>query len=217
LALGSALSAGVLDPCPGNGSTIADIQALSDGSCYINDKLFSGFEVTGDLHSSDFTIAQIFDNPPAEIGFQWQLSLSAGPGQHFDVSLSYIVATLSGLPLIDDADLVIAGSYTYPGFATVGENVCPGYNYIGGCSPPLYMNAYFGPVTQQTSDHVDFAPVSVVAIEKDIAVNGGADGFADLSLLTQTVSQTGIPEPLSLLLMGSGLLALGVIRKRKSA
>jgi hypothetical protein len=52
-----------------------------------------------------------------------------------------------------------------------------------------------------------FSPVSTVYISKDIQLQGG-------STLSDFVNSAEIPEPFTYILMGSGLLALGLIGRR---
>ena len=64
-------------------------------------------------------------------------------------------------------------------------------------------------------------PEGTVAVTKDIALSAFAPtnpsvGLANISIITQTFSQT-VPEPASMLLLGAGLLGLGGLMRKKFA
>jgi hypothetical protein len=69
----------------------------------------------------------------------------------------------------------------------------------------------FGPTLSQ---NLEFDPVSVISVSKDINVTSGTYGTASISQVINTFDYD-VPEPLSLLLCGTGLFALGFLRRRK--
>jgi hypothetical protein len=61
------------------------------------------------------------------------------------------------------------------------------------------------------SNRAFFAGTGTISISKEINVTSGASGTASIANVTDTFSS---PEPLSFVLLGSGLLGIGLMRRR---
>jgi hypothetical protein len=144
-------------------------------------------------------------------GFQfaggWNVGTQAGGAASFQDSVVSFTVTSS---VITDLHLFFNGSFTGTGTAFVTESYCLNH-VLAGCpggssgsisvtNPPPSFNAV-----------VFFAPVTSVSVSKDIHVDSGTNGTASISQVINTFSS---PEPLSFVLLGSGLLGLGLLRKR---
>jgi hypothetical protein len=144
-------------------------------------------------------------------GFQfaggWNVGTQAGGVASFQDSVVSFTVTSS---VITDLHLFFNGSFTGTGTSSVVESYCLNH-VLAGCpagssgsisvtNPPPSFNAV-----------VFFAPVTSVSVSKDIHVDSGTNGTASISQVINTFSS---PEPLSFVLLGSGLLGLGLLRKR---
>jgi hypothetical protein len=195
-----------------SGGTLASYEALASG-CQIGDKIFSSFT---DINSgtNPLTAAEITVTPinGAEIGVQFNAPWSASAGQSSDSDITFVVSVVSGGPLlIDDASVVQSSSgFIGDGVANVSEGVCG----PTPCTPTLTLQTVNSAGTTSLKDHKVFTPTGSVFASKDIAVNGNT-GFASLSSVQDTFSQTGVPEPTAMGLLGSALVGLSFIARKR--
>jgi hypothetical protein len=194
----------------------------NNGSITEGDKTFSNFSLTvngtgtnfGPTDGSGITVNS-FTLDTLHHGLQFAGGLFAGANSSADFLIGYTVTTTNNAPLINDIQLSFNGAVTGTGQTLVTETAfLPGTTTVIGQiqvnNPPAVFNASIDLVG---------GPYASVRVVKDILLVGGTNGFAGISFVDQVVSQVAVPEPTSVLLLGSGLAAFGVwgMKRRKSA
>ena len=152
-------------------------------------------------------------------GFQFSSGWFVGtpPANQFQDSLiTYDVSTVDNGNSITDLHLFFNGSATGTGNASVVENYCKGGSLIT-CAPGQIGQLSATNPPLKLSDAATFDGVSRLSISKDIQVNTGTgpDGTASISQVVNSYSQ--VPEPGSYLLFGTGLLAIGFLKRNSQA
>jgi hypothetical protein len=135
-----------------------------------------------------------------------------------DSLFQFTVNVNPGGNLITDVSLSIGGvGFMGTGQVVVDETVCLGATFpacTGGTVEYLRVARDSG--ENISFDQINFAGVSEVDVQKDVLINSGTNGSASLSLVTNQFSEGGaVPEPGSILLFGSGALALAGVLRRK--
>lgn len=203
-------------------------QYLGSGfSCGIDDKTFSNFEYHSTSNPPGFALpagsvgVQVLD-PHLDPGFEWTAAWMASNSSgilSMDSLFEFTVNVNPGGNLITDVSLSIGGmGFTGTGSVTVDETVCLGATFpscTGGQIETLEV--FDSSAGLRQFDEISFAGVSEVDVQKDVLISAGTSGSASLSLLTNQFSEGGstTPEPGSILLFGSGVLALAGVLRRK--
>src|ERR1035437_5532321 len=198
--------------------TVASYEALGTTGCTIGDKLFNNFVYFSSADGAVAPTAGGITLTPingTEIGLDFSSLWSAGSNQFVDTKIFFDVSVIGRWRfLIDDASTVqSSGGFTGTGTASVTEGICG----PTPCTTTTNTTTIDTRGTIRLHHHIVFARTGSVTAVKDIGVSGGTDGTASLTGVVDTFSQTGVPAPTSVVLLGSVMVFIGGFFRRRQA
>jgi hypothetical protein len=196
------------------GGTMASYKSLGSGGCTIGNALFSNFIYLSTASGTGAVVPDtaVFLTPAGDtfnpgIVFSttgWTIpSGSLTDDSLVDSTIKFTVSILDGTSTLEDGTLTLSSyAVSGTGFADITETIKPS-------SIQLQVDSG-GPFVS----HLYFPPTNSVSVLKDlvVAVPQGSTGTASISMFEEDFSEA--PEPVSTVLIGSGLLGLGLWRRR---
>jgi hypothetical protein len=210
-------SAGRATPLCVDGGTMASYEALGAGGCVIGNALFSNFGYGSTAFGNGTKVADtaVVLTPVDGSGGpgiifssdNWFVSPIASMPSQVDSTISFTVTILDGSPLIGAGILTLpSSSWAGRGTGTgdIGETITP-----SGTQLKVFANGV-------SVSSKEFPATNTVSVLKDVRVYvpkgvAGPD-FAQITSFEEDFSEA--PEPVSVVLIGSGLLGLGLWRQR---
>jgi len=206
-----------LTTCP---TATYDVYLVANFTCTSGALLFSNFTYAGTAAPpGDVILASGIMVTPQTVtgneGFQFASGWNVATQPPVPPGTNSFEDSLIGFEVqgpITDLHLFFNGSFTGTGLTAVTENYCINAP-LGSCGagnsgqlkvtnpPPAFNDQLFFP-----------GQVTSLFVSKDVNVSSGTNGTAHISQVINNFSNT--PEPMTLMLFGSGLLGLGLFRKR---
>ena len=147
-------------------------------------------------------------NTPGNEGFAFSPAINLiGGNASTNVSFAFDVTGINGA-LISDLSILFNGAVSGTGSASFSET-----HGAGVCTPDCTVLQVTNPPPNFSKQVVFNTPVLSMHIVKDVIAVTGSNGQVSVAQVENRFSN--LPEPLTGLIAGSGLLGLGFLRKSR--
>lgn len=197
--------------------TLSAYESLGAAGCAVGNLVFSNFAFgasaagSGAILPVDTGISVTPVSSTNNAGFIFDAALSPGSNQSQDVTIDYIVRVMSGTSGITDSALSVEAH----GSASADMTEC-----LGGLLPACSGGTTVGLTANANNLAVfnTFGAVNMVGAGLDISAVNGAISGEQVQFSTGPDDGGGgslAPEPASLALFGTGVLALGLLLRKR--
>jgi hypothetical protein len=197
--------------------TLQDYIDLGSGGATIGSVLFADFTLlelpTGATPILPQNILVTPISSPSNPGFLISVNQTAAAGELFEVLIGYNV---SGTSFAGNTLSMEGSSVTPDGAVTGVEDLWLGEPFdlnLAGSTETLIV--FDIGILADTSEQLSFAPVNLIGVVTDIAVDGGLAGTGALGSVTNQFQVNAVPEPATMTLVTLGLCGLGAFKARK--
>jgi hypothetical protein len=180
-----------------------NVTALGAAGCDFFGVNYSGFEVSPVGVAANVFLGSFSNDVGQTSNLTFQISHSPSPANLADILFYYTAKAIQAGTAITGVDLFNPGSNV-----TIRENACGTPFQNGVCTSGLLADLV---VTEQSIGVATFLPEGTVYIRKDIQLLESSF----ISEFTNSHALSEVPEPATMLLLGSSLAAAGMISRRR--
>lgn len=198
---------------------------MSVGSCTVGNIQLSNFgfvttaNPTGSAIPASSVNLTLNNSTSGQLGMTFNTGMSAtGAGNFQDLNFSFTLTGLNNLVMFIGDNLVFNGSATGGASTGVSSIVCTSGPTTTCPVGDTYIAQVFNP-PPIFGDIMSFPASSTIWANKDAIVSGADGGTGQISSITNTYlyeTTSDVPEPGAMFLLGGGLAALRLLRRRKA-